>query len=243
MSKEIEEFTNQILDKLKVNANVKLKNIDLDYSKLNSGFRRLGIRTPLVRKLANEFFRDLKTNGVTQIDNILEYCEYLQQLRISELRTIAVQWSFKVKNQFEPRHFGVFENWLKNYVTGWGSTDNLCVQSLGYIVYRYTELKERVKEWTKSSNQWIRRASAVSLIYGLRRGVFLKDAFEIADALFYDEEMYVLKGYGWMLKEAANTYQDEVFRYVIKNKNIMPRTSLRYAIEKMPEDMRKEAMS
>ena len=70
----------------------------------------------------------------------------------------------------------------------------------------------------------------------------IEDAFEIADLLFNDEEIYVLKGYGWMLKEASNTYQNEVFAYVMKNKKDMPRTSLRYAIEKMPEKMRKKAM-
>ena len=45
-----------------------------------------------------------------------------------------------------------------------------------------------------------------------------------------------------MLKEASRIYQNEIFDYVIKNKKIMPRTSLRYAIEKMPEKLREEAM-
>ena len=46
-----------------------------------------------------------------------------------------------------------------------------------------------------------------------------------------------------MLKEAANNYRDEVFNYVLNKKKTMPRLSLRYAIEKMPEEMRREAMS
>ena len=73
--------------------------------------------------------------------------------------------------------------------------------------------------------------------------LWMKDAFEIADTLFHDSEMYVLKGYGWMLKEASNTYREEVFNYVMQKKDTMPRLSLRYAIEKMPEEMRKKAMS
>jgi 3-methyladenine DNA glycosylase AlkD len=243
MRAEIKNFTERILHTLKKSAEEKYKDIDLDYSKLKSEFQRIGVRTPAVRKIANETFRELKTERITKIDDILEYCEYLQQLRISELRTIAIQWSFKAKEQFEPKHFDVFERWLKTYVTGWGSTDNLCVQSLGYIVYKYPELVKKVKKWTNSPNQWVRRASAVALIYGLRRGEYLKDAFEIAEALFHDEEMYVLKGYGWMLKEASNNFRNEVFSYVMERKKKMPRLSLRYAIEKMPEDMRKEAMS
>lgn len=243
MGEEIKDFTQRVLHKLKESAEQKYKDIDLDYSKLNSEFQRIGVRTPAVRKIANEKFRELKAASVTKIDDVLEYCEYLLQLRISELRTIAVQWSFKSKEQFEPKHFKTFENWLKTYVTGWGSTDNLCVQSLGFIVYKYPELVQKVKKWTSSSNQWVRRASAVSLIYGLRRGEFLEDAFKIADLLFNDKETYVLKGYGWMLKEAANNFRDEVYNYVIERKDTMPRLSLRYAIEKMPEEMRRKAMS
>jgi len=45
-----------------------------------------------------------------------------------------------------------------------------------------------------------------------------------------------------MLKAASEYYQQEVFNYVMKNKKEMPRVSLRYAIEKMPENLRKEAM-
>ena len=52
----------------------------------------------------------------------------------------------------------------------------------------------------------------------------------------------VQKGYGWMLKEASNIFQKQVFDYVMKRKNKMPRTSLRYAIEKMPQSMKKKAM-
>jgi 3-methyladenine DNA glycosylase AlkD len=52
----------------------------------------------------------------------------------------------------------------------------------------------------------------------------------------------VQKGYGWMLKEASKPHQDEVYQYVLKHRKDMPRTALRYAIEKMPPEMKKEAM-
>ncbi len=45
-----------------------------------------------------------------------------------------------------------------------------------------------------------------------------------------------------MLKEAGRLHQKEIFNYVVKNKNIMPRTALRYAIELMPKELRAEAM-
>ena len=52
----------------------------------------------------------------------------------------------------------------------------------------------------------------------------------------------VQKGYGWMLKVASQIHQKQVFTYVMKHKSQMPRTALRYAIEKMPKDLKAKAM-
>jgi len=58
-----------------------------------------------------------------------------------------------------------------------------------------------------------------------------------------DEDDLVQKGYGWMLKVAADAWQKDVFEYVMKNKKEMPRTALRYAIEKMPKNLKQKAMT
>ena len=106
----------------------------------------------------------------------------------------------------------------------------------------YPDYIAKLKEWTKSSNRWVRRGSAVTLIIPARKGLFLNDIFEIADTLLLDKDDLVQKGYGWMLKAASEAYQQEVFDYVMKNKSVMPRTALRYAIEKMPAGLKAEAM-
>ena len=80
------------------------------------------------------------------------------------------------------------------------------------------------------------------LIYSIRRKKHLGSIFEMADALLTDKDIMVQKGYGWMLKEASNHYPKEVFYYVVRNKKEMPRTALRYAIEKLAPELRKEAM-
>jgi len=80
------------------------------------------------------------------------------------------------------------------------------------------------------------------LIIPARKGLFLEDVFEIADILLLDKDDLVQKGYGWMLKAASEAHQKEVFNYVMANKSVMPRTALRYAIEKMPADLKAEAM-
>ncbi len=82
----------------------------------------------------------------------------------------------------------------------------------------------------------------MSLIVPARNGKFLKDVFEIADILLMDSEDMVQKGYGWLLKVASQVHQKEVFKYVMEHKDVMPRTALRYAIEKMPKELKLKAM-
>lgn len=88
----------------------------------------------------------------------------------------------------------------------------------------------------------MRRAAAVSLILPARKGKFLEVIFQLADILLKDQDDLVQKGYGWMLKSASALHQEAVFNYVLKNKKEMPRTALRYDIEKMPPDLRIKAM-
>ena len=107
----------------------------------------------------------------------------------------------------------------------------------------YPEYLSGLKKWAISPNRWVKRASAVSLIVPARNGMFLSDIFEIAEILHSDKDDMVQKGYGWMLKAASQAHQQEVFKYLMNKKATMPRTSLRYAIEKMPPELKALAMA
>ena len=121
--------------------------------------------------------------------------------------------------------------------------DDFCTHSAGFLVMKNPDLINNLKKWTKSDNLWVRRASAVTLIHSVKRKKHLNESFLISDLLLTDKEDLVQKGYGWLLKEASNNYQKEVLDYVLKNKKKMPRTALRYAIEKMPEELKAKAMN
>jgi 3-methyladenine DNA glycosylase AlkD len=88
----------------------------------------------------------------------------------------------------------------------------------------------------------MKRAAAVSLIIPARHGKFLEDVFQLSDILLLDTDDLVQKGYGWLLKAASESHQKDVFAYVMKNRGCMPRTALRYAIEKMPAELKAKAM-
>lgn len=199
-----------------------------------------GVRTPVVRKIAAKYFK-LISGWDKQA--VLAIAERLLKTKLSEESTIAWTWVYRLKNKLEVKEFEVFEAWVKQYVDNWAKCDDFCTHSVGYLVDRFPQLADRLFRWTGSKNRWVKRGAAVSLIYPVSRGRMLKQVFKTAEKLLMDKDDMVQKGYGWMLKAAADVYQDEVFKFVIKHKERMPRTALRYAIEKMPKKMKQKAMA
>jgi 3-methyladenine DNA glycosylase AlkD len=199
-----------------------------------------GVKTATVNKIASKYFRDIKHLGKQEIFSL---CEQLLRSDYSEEAFVAFNWSYRLSRQYEPPDFNLFENWLSKYINNWAKCDTLCNHTIGTFIEQYPQYIEDLKRWAKSDNRWVRRAAAVTLIIPAKKGDFLEEIFQIADILLHDNDDLVQKGYGWMLKEASRTHQQEVFDYVIRNKETMPRTALRYAIEKMPEDLKRRAMA
>lgn len=199
-----------------------------------------GLKTSIIRKISNDCYKEIK--GLPK-NEILNICDQLLAGGEKYSGFFAFDWSGKVKSEYEEKDIQQFESWLNKYVDGWSSCDHLSGGPLGNIFMSYPELSARTIKWAKSPSRWLKRASAVSLILPVRNGLLLDRVFEIADILLIDADDLVQKGYGWMLKEANDRFPEEVFSYVMKNKQVMPRTALRYAIEKMPEAKRRQAMS
>lgn len=198
-----------------------------------------GVKTAIVTKIAREYFHQIQPPGRKEI---FALCGELLKSDYTEEAFIAFKWAYWLRDKYEPDDFTVFERWLKKYVNNWAKCDSLSNHAIGSFVEKYPRYLENLKSWTRSKNKWLRRASATTLVIPARQGKFLEDVFEIADILLQDEDDLVRKGYGWMLKEASRMHQKEVYDYVLRNNKLMPRTALRYAIEKMPEDLRRHAM-
>ena len=199
-----------------------------------------GIKSAQVTAISKKYYQKIKN---LEKNEIFTLCEELWKSGIMEECMIACQWSEKQSKYFVEEDIELFERWISKYVSNWATCDTLCNHTVGSIVTMYPKLTLYMKQWSKSPNRWMRRASAVTFIIPARKGLFLDDIFEIAQTLLIDTDDLVQKGYGWMLKAASQAYQQEVFEFIMKNKKEMPRTALRYAIEKMPEDLRKKAMA
>jgi 3-methyladenine DNA glycosylase AlkD len=199
-----------------------------------------GVRTADVRRISKQYFSRVK---ILPRGEVFELCELLHRGGKSEEHGIAFSWAGRLSAQFTPGDFRTFERWLKDYVSNWAACDNLCTGPLGEFLLKFREFLPRAKKWTSSANRWVRRASAVALIPAAHKEQYLDEAFATADALLCDEDDMVQKGYGWLLKEISNRRPREVFDFVMKRKATMPRTALRYAIEKLPPTRKKQAMA
>jgi len=229
---------NNLREELTSNADQKVKESGERF--FREGVRLYGIRTAVVIRIGKDHFKFLKDKTKAEIFGL---CEELWISGMMEESFIACNWSYYLHKNYESSDFETFDRWVKNYVSNWASCDTFCNHSVGSLIEMYPFLLAKLKEWAKSENRWVKRASAVSLIVPARQGKFLEDIFEIADILHSDTDDMVQKGYGWMLKEASKAHQKEVFNYVIGKKATMPRTALRYAIEKMPEVLKLQAMA
>ena len=199
-----------------------------------------GVRMAVVGKIGKTFFKIIDSRSKSEI---YELCEDLWRSGYLEESIIACNWSQYLCHAYEPEDFSIFQHWINEYITNWASCDTFCNHTMGGFLEKYPDHAEKLKEFAKSRNRWMRRAAAVSLIVPARKGKFLGDVLEIATILLLDKDDLVQKGYGWMLKVTSQSHQKEVFDFVIQNKSVMPRTALRYAIEKMPKDLRTIAMA
>jgi 3-methyladenine DNA glycosylase AlkD len=193
----------------------------------------------MVQQLGKEHYKTITDKSKS---NIFLLCEELWKSGIMEESFVACNWSYNIRKNYENSDFEIFEKWVNKYVGNWASCDTLCNHSVGTFIEMFPSFLSGLKSWAKSPNRWVKRASSVSLIIPARNGKFLEEIFEIADILHSDKDDMVQKGYGWMLKAASQAHPDEVFQYVISKKTTMPRTSLRYAIEKMPAELKAMAM-
>ena len=230
----------QIIDKIRAEL---IANSDEELQKTSQHFfkesiRCYGIKSATVVNMGKEHFKAMKNLPKAAI---FDLCNELWKSGIIEESFVACHWSYAVCKKYTPEDLPVFEKWINNYVDNWASCDTLCNHTVGELVEMYPETISELKRWARSSNRWMKRASAVSLIIPARHGLFLIDIIEIADIMLMDNDDMVQKGYGWMLKAASQAHQLEIFEYVVSKKAVMPRTALRYAIEKMPAELKMKA--
>jgi 3-methyladenine DNA glycosylase AlkD len=186
-----------------------------------------------IRGISAKLFQSVEDKS---IDSVLPLCEELLGEHDWPFGVIAYDFAYRVRKQYDEKTFAIFESWLIKYVRGWGDCDDFCTHAFGELICNHSELVGKVRKWVTREEFWMRRASAVILIPAIKKGKYQEvSPFTISDALMQDEHDLVLKGYGWMLKVLSQKEPDLVYDYLMKNRELKPRTAFRYALEKLDD--------
>ncbi len=188
----------------------------------------LGIKVPIQRQVANKY-KDLPLGDV----------EALLQSRVHEHRLTAL---FILIHQFEQDPRRVFDLYMRNtkHINNWDLVDLSAPKIVG--VYLADRDRSILYKLARSSGLWEKRISILATFAFIKEDDF-EDALTIAGLLLNDRHDLIHKAVGWMLREIGKRSQVTEERFLRKHHKNMPRTMLRYAIERFSEKKRKSYMA
>lgn len=191
------------------------------------GDKFLGIRVPIVRKLVRE-------HRGAPIKSVLTL---LRSPWHEERQFAVLSLAARYKDGDELEQCEIFDAYIANlkYVNNWDLVDG----SAHLIVGPWLESRSRklLYKLAGSKNLWERRVSIMSTYHFIRNKDFA-ETLTLAEMLLHDDHDLIHKAVGWMLREVGNRDRPTEEKYLKKHYKEMPRTMLRYAIEKFPENKR-----
>ncbi len=181
------------------------------------------------------------------LDNNIDIFDLFDKILKNDKEEIFILMTFIIKKRklYDLEYFDYYEKWLYKYVNTWGKCDAYCYRVLNPMIEKYSDLYDNIVKWAHSSATYVKRASLVCFI--ISKSDFLVDydiqkIISICDILKEDRHIHVQKGLGWLLKYSFLTYPTEVEQYLKDNVSVLSRTTFRYALEKMPKDLRDKMM-
>lgn len=192
------------------------------------GDKFLGVTVPDQRLIAKKYYDQV----------VLEDLECLLKSPLHEERSLALLiLVLRFKKADLKNREKLYKFYLKNIsrVNNWDLVD----LSAPHIVGAYLFDKERgcLHKFIKSKNLWQRRISVVSTLYFIKNNDFF-ETLGLVEKVLDDKEDLIHKASGWMLREIGKRDFDVLNTFLKKNYMKMPRTMLRYAIERFPEKLR-----
>ena len=188
----------------------------------------LGLRVPTIRNIAKKF-------NTLSIDEAKEFLQspYHEERLFALFVLIDLFKKAKEKDRKK-----IYDLYLKNtnFINNWDLVDVSAGSIVG--VYLFNGDKELIYVLAQSENLWERRIAIMATSYFITQNEFT-DTLKIAEMLLNDKEDLIHKAVGWMLREIGKRNLEIEENFLKKHYQNMPRTMLRYAIKKFPEEKRK----
>ena len=190
----------------------------------------LGVRAPKIRLIAKKHIDISITDMKTLIQSKYHEERFLGLIIL--VNKYAKTKDKKNRNQLYKIYVSSFK-----YINNWNLVDVTCPHVTG----KHLIDKDRtiLYKWAKSEDLWAKRIAMVSTFSFIRKND-LEDTFKIAEILLHDEHDLIHKAVGWMLREAGKRDLKREETFLKKYYKTMPRTMLRYSIEKFPETKRQK---
>lgn len=190
----------------------------------------LGITVPVQREVAKKY--SILT---------LEQLQELMNSKIHEHRFVALvilMQRYKKARKNGVDKMRLFQFYLKNThrINNWDLVDVSAPNIVGD--FSINEGNEMIRHLARSSNLWEKRIAIISTLAFIKRRNF-GETLAVADMLLKDEHDLIHKAVGWALREVGKKNQNVLELFLSSRYKEMPRTMLRYAIEKFPEEKRK----
>lgn len=189
----------------------------------------LGVTVPVQRKIARNFL-NLKLSDIS----------HLLKSKMHEYRFTALEnLVFQYEKGDEKKKKEIFNFYLKHTkrVNNWDLVDT----SAQYIVgdFLYDKNRDILFKLAKSKNLWERRIAIVATQYFINKNDF-ESTLELVGILLHDKEDLIHKACGWMLREVGKKGKKQLEAFLRGCYKIMPRTMLRYSIERFPAGIRQK---
>jgi 3-methyladenine DNA glycosylase AlkD len=193
----------------------------------------LGVTVPQTRKIANEY-KDL---SLPQIDKLM--ASKFHEVRFCGLVILTLQFKSSSESIV---HKKIFDFYLKQVkaerVNNWDLVD-VSAPIIGQYLIGLGSSNQLLLKMARSKSLWQRRVAIVFTFAFIREGI-PQPTVVVAQELLHDDQDLIHKATGWMLREMGKRNPMELRRFLEKNVSVMPRTMLRYAIEKFSETERKK---
>jgi 3-methyladenine DNA glycosylase AlkD len=189
----------------------------------------LGVTMPDIRRIAKKFSQEISLQELTELIR-----SPIHEVRLCAL-IILVN---KYKKEDSDKIYQFYMDHL-TAINNWDLVDSSAPYIAGDYLYKHPEKSKILFDLVKSDNLWIRRISIISTFTFIRNNQF-RTTLDLAKLLFTDNHDLIHKAVGWMLREIYKRDANLIRQFLIQNYAQIPRTTLRYAIERMDKRERKK---
>jgi 3-methyladenine DNA glycosylase AlkD len=212
------------------------------YFKSHEDIRAFGVKTARFREIAADLHAQVR--GTWRLRDAVAFADVCLARREYEIKSAGIAMLARFEKEYEACLLHRLQRWIAaGYLDNWASVDSTAGNVVTPLLERFPALVPELMGWSASRTMWLRRMSVVPLVPFARHGKCLDEAYRVVESLLGDPEDLMHKATGWLLREAGKTDAARLEKFLLRHGPAVPRTTLRYAIERFPPAQRKRLLA